>query len=58
MEMRTVFIILAVFSILLFSLVAFKRTYIAQLLGPGIPEPFANNLDVGMEMMDVLLRPY
>ena len=56
--MRTVFIILAVFSILLFSLVALKRTYIAQLLGPGIPEPFADKLDVGMEMMDVLLRPY
>ena len=56
--MRTVFIILAIFSILLFSLVAMKRTYIAQILGPGIPEPFANNLDASMEMMDVLLRPY
>ena len=56
--MRTVFIILAVFSILLFSLVVLKRTYIAQLLGPGIPEPFANKLDMGMELMDVWLRPY
>ena len=30
----------ATFSILLFTLVLLKRTFIAQLLGPGIPEPF------------------
>ena len=35
-----VFIPLAAFSILLFFLVITKRTFIAQLLGPGIPEPF------------------
>lgn len=58
MELRTVFIILAVFSILLFSLVAMKRTFIAQLLGPGIPEPFGNKIVDSMELMDTWLRPY
>ena len=53
-----VFVILAVFSILLFSLVIMKRTYIAQLLGPAIPEPFGNKLNESLENMDTFLRPY
>ena len=53
-----VFVILAVFSILLFSLVIMKRTYIAQLLGPAIPEPFGNRLNESLENMDTFLRPY
>lgn len=43
--MRIVFMVFATFSVLLFSLVLMKRTFIAQLLGPAIPEPFAENLD-------------
>ena len=49
MEMKTVFMFLATFSILFFSLVLMKRTYIAQLLGPGIPEPFIEKM-VDMQM--------
>jgi len=48
------FAFLAVFSILLFFLVMMKRTYIAQLLGPAIAEPFAEKLD----NMDSWLQPY
>jgi hypothetical protein len=48
------FIPLAIFSILLFLLVIMKRTYIAQLLGPAIPEPFAEKL----ENIDAWLQPY
>jgi hypothetical protein len=51
MEMKYVFMFLAAFSILLFSLVLMKRTFIAQLLGPAIPEPFAEN-------MEMMLKPY
>ncbi len=51
--MRT-FVILAVFSILLFVLVIMKRTYVAQLLGPAIPEPFVER----MEDMNIWLSPY
>ena len=54
METKTVFLILASFSIFLFSLVAMKRTYIAQLLSPGLPEPFFEK----REDMEIWLRPY
>jgi hypothetical protein len=54
MEIKTIFMVSVVFSILLFSLVLMKRTYIAQLLGPAIPEPFAEK----MENMDMWLKPY
>ena len=37
-----IFVPVALFSIILFALVIMKRTYVAQLLGPGIPEPFAD----------------
>ena len=40
MVMKYMFMFFATFSILLFTLVLLKRTFIAQLLGPGIPEPF------------------
>jgi hypothetical protein len=54
MELKYVFMFLAIFSILLFSLVLMKRTFIAQLLGPAIPEPFAEKIeDIGM-----WLKPY
>lgn len=48
------FIPLAIFSIVLFLLVIMKRTYIAQLLGPAIPEPFAEKMD----QMDMWLQPH
>ena len=54
MDMRTIFILFATFSIFLFSLVMIKQTYIAQLLGPAIPEPFLEK----MENMETWLRPY
>jgi hypothetical protein len=54
MEMKTVFMFLAVFSILFFSLVLMKLTYVAQLLGPAIPEPFYETI----EDMKVWLQPY
>ena len=54
MEIKYVFIVLATFSILLFVLVLMKRTFIAQLLGPAIPEPFFES----MEHMDMWLNPY
>jgi hypothetical protein len=54
MEVKTIFMIFAVFSILLFSLVLMKRTYIAQLLGPAIPEPFLEK----MEDMHMWMKPY
>lgn len=46
MEARYVFMFFATFSILLFFLVLIKRTYVAQLLGPAIPEPFLEKFDV------------
>ena len=52
--MKYVFMFLAAFSILLFSLVLMKRTFIAQLLGPAIPEPFAEKLDD----IEMWLKPY
>jgi len=54
METKYVFMFLATFSILLFSLVALKATFIAQLLGPAIPEPFGEK----MEDMRMWLQPY
>jgi hypothetical protein len=54
MEVRHIFMIFATFSILLFSLVLMKRTYVAQLLGPAIPEPFMEKLDD----MKIWLQPY
>jgi hypothetical protein len=54
MELRTVFMILAVFSVMLFSFVLMKRTFIAQLLGPAIPEPFVEK----MEDMHMWLQPF
>jgi hypothetical protein len=54
MEVKTVFMILAGFSVLLFSFIAIKRTYIAQLLSPGLPEPFFEK----REDMEMWLRPY
>jgi hypothetical protein len=54
MEMKIVFMFLAMFSILFFSLVLMKRTYIAQLLGPAIPEPFIEK----MEDMQMWMSPY
>ena len=48
------FVILAVFSIILFALVIMKRTYVAQLLGPAIPEPFVESI----ENIDMWLQPY
>lgn len=54
MELKYLFMFIATFSILLFSLVLMKRTYIAQLLGPAIPEPFAEKL----EDMQMLLQPF
>jgi hypothetical protein len=54
MDTKYVFIFFATFSILLFSLVLMKRTYVAQLLGPAIPELFAER----MEDMDMWMRPY
>ena len=54
MEARHVFMFLATFSIMLFTLVLMKRTYVAQLLGPAIPEPFAER----MEDLQMWLQPY
>jgi hypothetical protein len=54
MNAKYVFMFLVVFSVLLFSLATLKRTYIAQLLGPAIPEPFAEK----MEDLQMLLQPY
>jgi hypothetical protein len=54
MELKYVFMVFATFSVLLFSLVLLKRTFIAQLLGPGIPEPFGEK----MEDIRMLLQPY
>ena len=54
MELKYVFMFLAIFSILLFSLVLMKQTYVAQLLGPAIPEPFAEK----MSDMQMWLQPY
>lgn len=54
MEVKTIFMIFAAFSIFLFSLVLMKRTYIAQLLGPAIPEPFMEK----MEDIHMWLNPY
>ncbi len=54
MELKTVFIVLAIFSILFFSFVLLKWTFIAQLLSPALPEPFLEK----MEDMDIWLRPY
>lgn len=54
MDAKTVFMVLATFSILLFTLVTFKRTYVAQLLGPAIPEPFAEKMDD----MQMWLQPF
>lgn len=34
------FQVLSVFSVLFFLMVIFKWTFVAQLLGPGLPEPF------------------
>ena len=53
MEMRTVFMILVIFSVTLFSFVIMKRTFVAQLLGPAIPEPFVEK----MEDMHMWLQP-
>lgn len=52
--MKYIFMGFSTFSILLFSLVLMKRTFVAQLLGPAIPEPFAERL----EDMDMWLRAY
>ncbi len=53
------FVPLAIFSILLFALVIMKRTYIAQLLGPGIPEPFDGIVHPEkMEDLMVWMSPY
>lgn len=54
METKTFFMIFVVFSVLLFSLVLMKRTYIAQVLGPAIPEPFLEK----MEDMHMWIKPY
>jgi len=54
MDSKIIFIVLAGFSILLFSLVATKRTFIAQLLSPGLHEPFVER----KEDMEMWLRPY
>jgi hypothetical protein len=54
MEVKYVFMFFATFSILLFSLVLLKRTFVAQLLGPAIPEPFGEK----MADMDMWLQPY
>jgi hypothetical protein len=54
MEAKYVFMFFATFSILLFFLVLIKRTYVAQLLGPAIPEPFSEKF----EDMQTLLQPY
>jgi len=45
---------LSVFSILFFFLVLTKRTYIAQLLGPAIPEPYSER----MEEMKSWMQPF
>jgi hypothetical protein len=54
MDLKTIFMIFVVFSVLLFSLVLMKRTYIAQLLSPAIPEPFLEKI----EDMQMWLKPY
>lgn len=54
MNVKYVFMFLTIFSVLLFALVIFKRTYIAQLLGPAIPEPFVEK----WEDMHMFLQPY
>lgn len=54
MEVKYVFMFFATFSILLFSLVLMKRTYVAQLLGPAIPEPFSEKF----EDMHTRLQPF
>ncbi len=54
MDAKYLFMSLAVFSILLFSFVLTKRTFIAQLLGPAIPEPYVEK----MEDMQMWLKPY
>ena len=54
MNVKIIFMVLTAFSILLFSLVAMKYTYIAQLLGPGLPEPFLED----RKDIDMWLRPY
>lgn len=54
MEAKYIFMFFATFSILLFFLVLIKQTYVAQLLGPAIPEPFSEKF----EDMQTLLQPY
>lgn len=54
-KIMRVFGTFALFSILLFVLVITKRTYVAQLLGPGIPEPFVTEK---FEDMRMWLAPY
>jgi hypothetical protein len=54
MELRSVFMFLSVFSILFFFLVLTKKTFIAQLLGPAIPEPYSER----MEDMKSWIQPF
>ena len=49
-----VFMIFAIFSVLLFSFVLMKRNFITQLLGTAIPEPFVEKI----EDMHMWLRPF
>ena len=53
-ESMNAFIPLAIFSILLFAMVLMKRSYVAQLLGPAIPEPFLTKVEDFHE----LLQPF
>ena len=58
-----VFVAFAVFSILLFGLFLLKRTYVAQLLSPGLhaplglSEPFFGNIEK-LEDMRMWMAPY
>jgi hypothetical protein len=54
MNAKYIFMFLTIFSVLLFTMVILKRTYIAQILGPGIPEPFAEKI----EDLQMFLQPY
>ncbi len=45
-------------SLLLFVLVLFQRTFLAQWLGPSLAEPSKYNLGEYTGDLDVWLRPY
>ena len=58
MQASTVFYVIGSISMLLFLLVLFQRTFIAQLLGPGLADPRRYHLGEYTGDIDLWLRPY